>query len=78
MAVALGAIATFASFLLVSKQGSNFGENATIIGEFGNLSGSLLNVCLFVKSQISSGKSIEFLTLPDGQSGFYQATRITG
>jgi hypothetical protein len=74
--VALGAISTFASFLLVSKQAANWSKNSTIIGEFGNLSGSLVNLCLFVKSQISSGKSIEFLTLPDGQSGFYQATRI--
>lgn len=43
--VAVSAIATFASFLLVSKQGANFGKNATIIGEFGNLSGSLINIC---------------------------------
>jgi hypothetical protein len=100
--IALGAISTFASFLLVSKQSSNFGKNSTIvrtrrskraavkfvvltvcgvcvclqIGEFGNLSGSLINIALFVKSQVSSGKTVEFLTLPDGQSGFYQTTRI--
>jgi len=74
--VALGAISTFASFLLVSKQAANFGKNATIVGEFGNLSGSLINICLFLKSQISSGKSIEFLTLSDGAGGFYQTTRL--
>ena len=74
--VAIGAIATFAGFLLVGKQGTNLGNNATIVGEFGNLSGSILNLALFIKSQISSGKSIEFLTLPDGSGGFYQTTRI--
>jgi hypothetical protein len=74
--VAVSAISTFASFLLVSKQSSNFGKNSTIVGQYGNLTGSLTNICLFVKSQVSSGKSVEFLTLPDGQSGFFQTTRI--
>jgi hypothetical protein len=74
--VAISAIATFASFLLVTKQGTNLGNNSKIIGEFGNLSGSLVNICLFVKSQISSGKKVEFLTLADGSGGFFQTTRM--
>ena len=45
-------------------------------GEFGNLSGSLINIALFLKSQISSGKSIEFLTLSDGRGSFFQTTRL--
>lgn len=73
---AIGAISTFASFLLVGKQASNLANNNAIIGQFGNLSGSLVNICLFIKSQISSGKTIEFLTVPDGKGGFYQTTRI--
>jgi hypothetical protein len=74
--VAVSAIATFASFLLVNKQSGNLSRNGSIIGEFGNLSGSLINICLFLKSQISSGKSIEFLTLSDGTGGFFQTTRV--
>lgn len=74
--VAIAAISTFASFLLVGKQGVNLANNAKIIGEFGNLSGSLVNICLFLKSQISSGKSVEFLTLSDGAGGFFQTTRV--
>jgi len=74
--VAITAISTFASFLLVGKQAANLANNAKIIGEFGNLSGSLVNICLFLKSQISSGKSIEFLTLSDGNGGFFQTTRV--
>lgn len=73
---AINAISTFASFLLVGKQAANLSNNNAIIGQFGNLSGSLVNICLFVKSQISSGKSVEFLTLSDGVGGFYQTTRI--
>ena len=74
--VAITAISTFASFLLVGKQGANLANNAKIIGEFGNLSGSLVNICLFLKSQISSGKSIDFVTLSDGNGGFFQTTRV--
>jgi hypothetical protein len=74
--IAINAISTFASFLLVGKQSANLANNAKIIGEFGNLSGSLVNVCLFLKSQISSGKSVEFITLSDGKGGFFQTTRI--
>ena len=74
--VAISAIATFSSFLLVGKQATNLSNNNKIIGEFGNLSGSLVNICLFLKSQISSGKSVDFLTLSDGNGGFFQTTRI--
>jgi hypothetical protein len=74
--VAINAISTFSSFLLVGKQSLNLANNATIIREFGNLSGSLVNICLFLKSQMSSGKSIEFLTLSDGKGGSFRTTRV--
>lgn len=45
-------------------------------GEFGNLSGSLINICLFLKSQIASGKSVDFLTLQDGKGSTFQTTRV--
>jgi hypothetical protein len=73
--VAISAISSFAAFLLVSKQSTALGNNARIVGEFGNASGSVINLCLFIKSQMASGKSIEYLTLPDGAGGFYQTTR---
>lgn len=74
--VAIAAIASFSAFLLVGKQSTNLGNNAKIIGEYGNLSGSLVNIALFVKSQIASGKSSEFLTLQDGAGSTFQTTRI--
>ena len=73
---AINAISTFAAFLLVGKQATNLGNNNAIIGQFGNLSGSLVNICLFLKSQMASGKAVDFLTLPDGQGGFFQTTRM--
>ena len=74
--IAIASISSFASFLLVSKQAANLTNNAKIVGEFGNLSGSLINISIFLKSQISSGKTVEFLTLSDGVGGFFQTTRI--
>jgi len=74
--VAIAAIASFSAFLLVGKQGTNLANNSKIIGEYGNLTGSLINICLFLKSQISSGKSVEFLTLQDGKGGMFQTTRV--
>lgn len=73
--VAINAISSFAAFLLVGKQATNLGNNNKIIGEFGNLSGSLINICLFLKSQMSSGKAVDYLTLADGTGGFFQTTR---
>ena len=74
--VAISAISSFAAFLLVSKQSTALANNARIVGEFGNASGSVINLCLFVKAQMASGKSVEYLTLPDGKGSFYQTTRI--
>ena len=75
--VAISAISSFAAFLLVSKQSTALGNNSRIVGEFGNASGSVINLCLFVKSQMASGKGVEYLLLPDGKGGFYQVSRIT-
>jgi len=61
--VATGALATFASFLLVSRQSANLAKNNAIVGGFGSLSGSCLNVALFVKSQLSSGVSSSVVPL---------------
>ena len=77
--VAIGAISSFSAFLLVSKQSSALGNNARIIGEFGNAAGSCINLCLFIKSMASSpakdGKGLDYLTLPDGKGSYYQTTR---
>lgn len=73
---AINAISTFAAFLLVGKQGANLANNNAIIGQFGNLSGSLVNICLFLKSQMASGKAVDFLMLSDGQGGYFQTTRV--
>lgn len=71
-----GTVSTFAAFLLVTKIQANLSCNTRIIAEFGNLTGSLINLALFVKSQILKGKSVDPLVLPDGSGSEYQTNRI--
>lgn len=74
---AIGAISTFSAFLLVSKIQANLACNRTIIAEFGNLTGSLINLALWVKSQMVDGKrAVETLDLPDGSGGCYRTNKI--
>ena len=74
---AIGAISTFSAFLLVSKIQANLTCNRTIIAEFGNVAGSLINLALWVKSQMVGGKrAVETLELPDGSGGCYKTNRI--
>ena len=74
---ALAAISTFSAFLLVSKIQANLACNSTIIKEFNNLTGSLINLALWVKSQMVSGKRFaKPLDLPDGSGGMYTTNKI--
>ena len=76
-AVAIGAISTFSAFLLVSRIQNNLGSNKNIIDQFGNLTGSLINLSLWVKSQMVSTKPAAALVpLPDGSGGTYLANKI--
>ena len=74
---AIGVVSTFSAFLLVSKIQANLACNATIIAEFGNLTGSLINLALWVKSQMVAGKRFaKPLELPDGSGGLYTTNKI--
>lgn len=74
---AIAAISTFSAFLLVSKIQANLACNSTIISEFGNLTGSVINLALWVKSQMVAGKRYaKPLDLPDGSGGAYVTNKI--
>ena len=74
---AIAAISTFSAFLLVNKIQANLACNSTIIKEFNNLTGSLINLALWVKSQMLSGKRFaKPLDLPDGSGGIYTTNKI--
>jgi hypothetical protein len=76
-AVAISAISTFSAFLLVSRIQNNLGSNKNIIDQFGNLTGSLINLSLWVKSQMVSTKTAAALMpFPDGSGGTYMANKI--
>jgi hypothetical protein len=74
---AIAAISTFSAFLLVSKIQANLACNRTVISEFGNLTGSVINLALWVKSQMVAGKRYaKPLDLPDGSGGTYVTNKI--
>ena len=74
---AIAAISTFSAFLIVSKIQANLQCNQTIITEFGNLTGSLINLALWVKAQMGDGKHVvETLRLPDGNGGCFITNKI--
>ena len=75
--VAISAISTFSAFLLVSRIQNNLGSNRNIIDQFGNLTGSVINLSLWVKSQMVSTKTAAALMpLPDGSGSTYLANKI--
>ena len=75
--VAITAISTFSAFLLVSKIQENLACNSTIVTEFGKLTGALINLALYVKSQMVGDKrAVQMLELPDGSGNTYLTNRI--
>ena len=75
--LAIGAISTFSAFLLVSKIQANLACNYNIVTEFNNLTGSLVNLALWVKSQmVSTKRAVDALSLPDGSGGCYRTNLV--
>ena len=75
---AISAISTFSAFLLVNKITANLACNSTIITEFNNLTGSLINLALWVKSQKVPNKTTTAnRDLPDGSGGTYQTNQVS-
>ena len=74
---AIAAISTFSAFLLVSKIQANLACNSTIIKEFNNLIGSVVNLALWVKSQMVAGKRFaQPIELDDGSGGKFVTNQI--
>jgi len=75
---AIAAISTFSAFLLVNKIQANLACNSSIVTEFNNLTGSLINLALWVKSQKVPGKTTTTnRDLPDGSGSTYQTNQIS-
>lgn len=75
--VAISAISTFSAFLLASRIQKNLDSNQNIIDQFGKLTGSVINIALWAKSQMLSSKAAAALvSLPDGNGGTYVANKI--
>jgi hypothetical protein len=75
---AISAISTFSAFLLVNKIQANLACNSNIVTEFNNLTGSLINLALWVKSQKVPGKTTTLnRDYQDGSGGTYQTNQVS-
>ena len=78
--VAVGTVSTFAAFLLVSKINANLACNRTVIAEFGNLTGALVNLAVWVRSQRNtkgwSMTPIVLLASGEPNGPLYETTRL--
>lgn len=71
----LAALGTLVSLLVSMRLSSNQSKNAQLINEFGNLSGTCVNLAIWARSLVTSGE-FEYLTLPDGRGKFYRTTEL--
>lgn len=68
-------LGTMLVFLVSLRLGANLARNSGVIGQFGNLCGACVNLAIWTRSLVSSGK-IELLSLPDVDGGTYRSTEI--
>lgn len=71
----VGSLGTMLVFLVSLRLGANLARNSGVIGQFGNLCGACVNLAIWTRSLVSSGK-IELLSLPDADGGTYRTTEI--
>jgi hypothetical protein len=71
----VASLGTMLVFLVSLRLGANLARNSGVIGQFGNLCGACVNLAIWTRSLVSSGK-IELLALPDVNGGTYRTTEI--
>lgn len=72
----LTALGTMLAFIVSLRLSSNLNKNSAAIGHFGNLAGVCLNLSIWSRSLVTSGKDLNTFTLLDGFGGYYNATEI--
>lgn len=68
-------LGTMVAFLVTTQLGANLQRNATLIGHFGNLAGSCVNLSIWARSLVTSGR-LALVTLPDGNGGIFETTEL--
>jgi hypothetical protein len=71
----LSALGTMIVFLVTMRLGTNLSRNGAIIGHFGNLCGACVNLAIWSRSLVTSGK-LEVLMYPNGNGSTYRTTEI--
>ncbi len=76
----LSSLGTMIVFLVTLRLGSNLTRNGAIIGHFGNLCGACVNLAIWSRSLVTSGK-LDVVSFPstvgaDGRIVYYRTTEI--
>ena len=71
----VGSLGTMLVFLVSLRLGANLARNAGVIGQFGNLCGACVNLAIWSRSLVTSGK-LQVNYYADVDGGWYRTTEI--
>ena len=71
----VSSLGTMLVFLVSLRLGANLARNAGVIGQYGNLCGACVNLAIWSRSLVTSGK-LEVLPFADVDGGTYRTTEI--
>lgn len=71
----VSSLGTMLVFLVSLRLGANLARNSGVIGQFGNLCGACVNLAIWSRSLVTSGK-LEVRSYPDVGGGYYRTTEI--
>ena len=71
----LSSLGTMIVFLVTLRLGANLSRNGAIVGHFGNLCGGCVNLAIWSRSLVTSGK-LETIQYPNGNGKSYRTTEV--
>ena len=71
----VGSLGTMLVFLVSLRLGANLARNSGVIGQFGNLCGACVNLAIWSRSLVTSGK-LDIKYYADVNGGWYRTTEI--
>lgn len=71
----LSSLGTMIVFLVTLRLGDNLARNGKIVGHFGNLTGTCVNMAIWTRSLVSGG-NLDYVNYPSGNGGTYKTTEI--
>ena len=71
----LSSLGTMIVFLVTLRLGDNLARNGKIVGHFGNLTGTCVNMAIWTRSLVSGG-NLDYVNYPSGNGGTYNGALV--